>query len=161
MGSSLLRACNGGVEVLTSAVGPARFAPDIHPRIVRHWFGNVKKFPDVEQLLRVLVPVSPVCVARGGNLTAELAYGYHTSVAPHAVVVHQNIYADVAHGRALVVELSCASGIRGLRASPLAVVLQPKFRIIHDLTFARAGNHSSVTDDTDFLRPLLRAQSCA
>ena len=29
-------------------------------------------------------------------------------------------------------------------------MLEPKFRIIHDLTFARAGGHSSVNDDTDF-----------
>ena len=54
------------------------------------------------------------------------------------------------HGRALVFKLSSASDIPGLRVSPLAVVLKPKFRIIHDLTFARAGGHSSVNDDTDF-----------
>ena len=34
--------------------------------------------------------------------------------------------------------------------SPLAVVLEPKFRIIHDLTFARDVGRTSVTDDTDF-----------
>ena len=33
---------------------------------------------------------------------------------------------------------------------PLAVMLKPKFRIIHDLKFARAGGHSSVNDNTDF-----------
>ena len=85
---------------------------------------------------------------RGGNLTAELAYGNHPSVAAHAVAVHRNICADVVHGRALVFKLSSTSDIRGLRVSPLAVV--PEFRIIHDLTFARAGGHSSVNDDADF-----------
>ena len=92
-------------------------------------------------------------VARGGNLTAELAYGNHPSVAPHAAAVHQNICADVVHGGALVFKLSSASDIPGLRVSLLAVVLKTKFPIIHDLTFARAGGHSSVNDDTDFPPP--------
>ena len=47
-------------------------------------------------------------------------------------------------------KLSSASDIRGLRVSPLSVVLTPKFRSIHYLTFARAGSHSSVNDETDF-----------
>ena len=91
-----------------------------------------------------------MCVARGDNLTAELAYGNHPSVAPHAVAVHQKICADVVHGRALVLKLSSASDIQGLRVSPWAVVLKPKFRTVHNLTVARAGGHSSVNDDTDF-----------
>ena len=103
-----------------------------------------RNFPRVDQLLRVLAPGSPLCVARGGNLTAELAYGNHPSVAPHAIVVHQNICADVVHGRALV--LGSASDIRGSRVPPLAVVLKPKFRINHDLTLrARAATPSLTT----------------
>ena len=149
-GSSLSRTCAGSVKLFTSAVGSARIASHIHPHIVRHWFGTVKKFPRVDQLLRVLAPGSPVCVARRGNLTAELASGNHQSVAPHAGAVHQKIYADVVRGRALVFKLSSASDIPGLRVSPLSVVLKPKFRIIHDLTFARVGSHSSVNGDTDF-----------
>ena len=50
----------------------------------------------------------------------------------------------------MVFYLSLAAEILGLRVSPLAVVLEPKFRIIHDLTFARAGGRSSVNNDTDF-----------
>ena len=57
----------------------------IIPHIVRHWFGTVKNFSRVDHLLRVLAPGFPACVARMGNLTAELAYGNHPSVAPYAV----------------------------------------------------------------------------
>ena len=103
-----------------------------------------------------------MCVARAGNLTAELAYGNHPSVAPHAVAAHQKDCADVVHGRALVFTLSSASDIRGLRVSPLAVVLKPKFRIIHDLTFARARVATpALTTIPIFLFPLPRAGSCA
>ena len=152
-GSFLLRAYAGSVKLCASAVGSAHIAPYIHPHIVRHWFGTVKKFSRVDQLLRVLAPGSPMCVARGGNLTAELAYGNHPSVAPNAVAVHQYICADIVHGRDLVFKLRSASDIRGSRVLPLAVVFKPTFRIIHDLTFARASGHSSVNDDTYFPPP--------
>ena len=45
----------------------------IHIDVVRHWFGAVKKFPAIRQLLHVLSPEAPVGVARGGDLHAELA----------------------------------------------------------------------------------------
>ena len=144
-GASRLRACAGSVKLFTSAVGSDRNYPRIHPQTVRHWFGTVKHFPRVDQLLGVLAPGFSVGVARGGNLIAELAYGNHPSVAPPAVAVHKRICADVVQGRALVFKFSSASDIRGLRVSPLAIVLKLFFRIIHDLTFARAGGHSSVT----------------
>ena len=86
-------------------------------------------------------PGSPVCVARGGDLTSELAFGNHPSVTSHAAVV--------LHGRALVFDSRVEADVLGLRVFPLAVVLEPKFRIIHDLTFARAGSRTSVNDDTN------------
>ena len=146
--------CQRGVDSFACLCRQCQIVPHIRPHIVRRWFGTVKNFPRVgqlrvDQLLRVLAPGSPVCVARGGSLPAELAYGNHPSVAPDAVVVPQKICADVVHGRALVFKLSSASDIQGLRVLPLAVVLKPTFRITRDLTFARAGGHSSVDDDTD------------
>ena len=90
-----------------------------------------------------------MCVARGGDLSSELAYGNHPSVAPHDAIVHDKVCTDVIHGRALVFDSRFASEILGLRVSPLAVVLEPKFRI-HDLTTARDGGRTSDNDDTDF-----------
>ena len=55
-----------------------------------------------------------------------------------------------------------AADILGLRASPLAVVLEPKFCTIHDLTFAQAGGRTSVKDDADVSSaPPSRARSRA
>ena len=109
-----------------------------------------QEIPPISVLLRVLSPGSPVCVARGGDLSSELAYGNHPSVAPHDAIVHDKVCTDVIHGRALVFDSRFASEILGLRVSPLAVVLEPKTRIIHDLTFVRDGDRTSVNDDTDF-----------
>ena len=84
VGSSLLRLCGGRVASFARAVGPSGFASHIHLDVVRHWFGAVKKFPAIRQLLHVLSPGAPVGVARGGDLHAELAYGclLYTSPSP-------------------------------------------------------------------------------
>ena len=150
VGSSLLRLCGGSVASFTGAVAPSVFASHIHLDVVRHWFGAIKKFPAIRQLLHVLSPGAPVGVARGGDLHAELAYGNHPSVASHELAIHKKVCSDVVHGRALVFDLLSAVDIVGLRVSPLAVILEPKLRIVHDLSFASAGGRTSVNSDTDF-----------
>ena len=66
---------------------------------------------------------------------------------------------DVVHGCALVFDLLSAVDIVGLRVSALAVILEPKLRIVHDLSFADAGGGTSVNSDTDFFfRAALRAR---
>ena len=148
--SSLLRQCQGSVALLTSTIGPSLFSPYINLATVRHWFGSVKQFPSISLLLRVLAPGAPVGVSGGEDLTTEIAYGNHPGIAQHDVAIHKKICEDVVHGRALVFDLRFAGEILGLRISPLSVVLEPKFRVIHDLTFARAGGRTSVDGDTDF-----------
>ena len=91
-GSSFLRACASSIELFTSAVGSALIASHINPHIVRHRFVTVKNFPRVDQLLRVLAPGSTVCVARGGNLTAELAYGNTTRASPFVPLLFTKRY---------------------------------------------------------------------
>ena len=127
------------------------FASRIHLDVV-HWFGAVKKFPAIRQLLHVLSPGAPGGVARGGDLHAEIAYGNHPSVASHEVAINKkkNVCYDVVHGRALVFDLLSAVDIVGLRVSALAVILEPKLRIVGDLSFASAGGRTSVNSDTGF-----------
>ena len=110
---------------------------------VPHWFESVKQFPSVSLLLRVLAPGAPVGVSGGGNLTAEVAGGNHPGIAQHDVTIQEKICEDVVYGRALVCDLPFAGEILGLRFSRPRVVLEPKLRIIHDLTFVRAGGRTS------------------
>ena len=58
--------------------------------------------------------------------------------------------AEASFERVLVFGSDSAAEIRGLRISPLAVVLKPKFCIVHDLTFARASEGTSMNNDTMF-----------
>ena len=148
--SSFLRQCQGSVALLRSTIGPSLFSPHINVAAVRHWFGSVKQFPSISVRLRVLAPGAPVGVSGGGDLTAKIAYGNHPRIAQHDVAIHKQIFEDVVYGRALVFDLRFDSEILGLRISPLRVVLEPKFPIIHDLSFARAGGRTSINGDTDF-----------
>jgi len=116
---------------------------------VRSHFGNRKKFPQIKQLLRALSPGVPVDVQAGGCLTDEMAYGNHSSARAHTQQIVDKIVSDVILGRALVFDVAFIREILGLRVSPLGVVEEPKFRIVHDLTFAAAGR-TSVNADTDF-----------
>ena len=147
VGSSLLQQCHGSAASFTAAVGSSCLAPHIHCDTVRHWFGAVKKFPAISLLLCVLSPGSPVGVARGGDLSSELAYGNHPSVASHAAVAHDKVCTDVIHVLWFLVRVLRPTFWLGVPG--LAVVLVPKFRTIHYLTFARAGGQTSVNDDTD------------
>ena len=148
--SSLLRQCQGSVALFTSTFGPSLFSPDINVATVRLWFGSVKKFSSISSLLRVLAPGAPVGVSGGGDLTAEIAYGNQPGIAQHDVAIHEKICEEVVYGRALVIDLRFACAFLGLRISPLSVVIKTKFRIFHDLTFARAGGRTSVNGDMDF-----------
>ena len=53
VGSNLLRKPGGNVAYFVSAVGSSFFTPHIDVAHVRHWFGEVKMFPQISRLLQV------------------------------------------------------------------------------------------------------------
>ena len=148
-GSSLLQQRHSSVASFNAAAGSSCLAPHIHCNTVRHWFGVVKNNPAVSLLLRVLSPGSPVYVTRLGGFVLAACIPNHLSVTSRTAVFDDTVCTDVIHERALNLDSRFAADILGLRVSPLAVVLEPKFRIIDDLTFARAGVGTSVKDETD------------
>ncbi len=81
-GSAFLRCCEGRVEKIVAAGGPSFFSPHVDVPGVRTFFGHVKKFPRIDQLLQALCPGAPVDVSERGCLTDELKYGNHPSVLP-------------------------------------------------------------------------------
>ena len=100
VGSSLVRLWGGSVASFTGAVVHSVFASRIHLDVVRHWFGAVKKFLAIRQLLHVLSPAAPGGVARRGDLHAEIAYGNHPSVASHEVDIQKEKQKSVLRRRA-------------------------------------------------------------
>ena len=92
----------------------------------------------------------PVNVAQGGHFREEAEYGNHPSAGGHADDIAKTVVADMITGRALVFNANFIHEIQGIHSSPLGVVEEPKFQIIHELTFAGSGNRSSINEDTDF-----------
>ena len=103
---------------------------------VRHWFGEIKGFSQISQLLQAISLGAPVDIAPGGDLQAKLACGNHPSSKSHTGAIHARIVQDVVNGRALAFKRSSVSDIRGLRVSPLSAVEGRKLHIIHDLMCA-------------------------
>ena len=93
--------------------------------------------------------------SRGGDLHAELAYGDHPS---DEVAIHKNVCSDVVHGRALVFDFLSAVDILGLRVSPLAVILEPKLRIVYDLPFRARAAGRALTAIPIVFRAAVRAR---
>ena len=148
---ALLRKCGDDVAYyLVSAVESPFYTPHIDVARARHWFGEVKRFPQISCLLQVLSLAAPVDVAPGGDLLAEIAYSNHSSSGSHTGAIRAKIAQDIVNGSVLAFRRSSISDTRGLRVSPLGTVEGRKLCIIHDLTFAGDGYRSSVNDDTDF-----------
>lgn len=55
-------------------------------------------------------------------------------ILPYTTQITDKIVSDVTLGRALVLDVRFIRASLGLRASPLGIVDEPKYRIVHDLT---------------------------
>ncbi|CAB1096713.1 unnamed protein product [Ectocarpus sp. CCAP 1310/34] len=74
-------------------------------------------------------------VSTPNSNTATIPAFYHT----YTPQIIDKIVSDVTLGRALVFDVQFIRESLGVRVSPLGVVDDPKFRIIHDRTFTAAG----------------------
>ena len=124
--------------------------PRVRPEFIRFWFGRRLRFPDANLLADVVEQGAPVDVSGTGDLRSSLSYGNHRSVSQHAAVVLDKLYDDVRYGRTFIFPRKHASLIRGLRVSPLGVVVTPsKSRVINDLSYQTSDHGSCVNVDTD------------
>ena len=67
VGSAMPRKCRGDVACFVSAVSSPFFTPHIDVARLRHWFGEVKGFPQISRLWQVLYHGPPVDVVPGGD----------------------------------------------------------------------------------------------
>lgn len=122
--------------------------PKVDGDQIRSWFGDVKRFPDIDLFVDIVTKGAPVAVEGEGDLQAALQYGNHRSVDNFAPKILDEIKKDLLLGRAFVFPREVAEDIPGIRISPLTVAVSAtKTRICHDLSNAVSG--TSVNDDTD------------
>ena len=53
--------------------------PRVDAEQVRRWFGEVKKFPNIDLLVQIESEGAPVAVTEKGDLEAATEYGKHNS----------------------------------------------------------------------------------
>lgn len=92
----------------------------------------------------VRVEVLPV----GDN---EISYGYHDGVDYHQDRIYDQLRLDVMNDRGLVFDVRRISDITLFRVSYLRVV-NPKFRVNHDLTFSLVERRTRVLKRTPILQ---------
>ena len=97
---------------------------------IRRYFGDLKGFGAVEELVTGPVPVH--AAPTGENLERELEHENHPSVNKHLPAIWEKIGEEVRRHKCLVIQKSAAHEIPNLRVSPLAAVVTHKVRIIND-----------------------------
>ena len=53
--------------------------PRVDAEQVQRWFGEVKKFPNIDLLVQIVSEGAPVAVTEKGDLRAATKYGNHNS----------------------------------------------------------------------------------
>ena len=53
--------------------------PRVDAQQVRRWFGEVKKFPNIDLLVQIVSEGAPVAVTKKGDLRAATEHGNHNS----------------------------------------------------------------------------------
>ena len=56
--------------------------PRVDAEQVRRWFGEVKKFPNIDLLVQIISEGAPVAVTKKGDLRVTTEYGNHNSARP-------------------------------------------------------------------------------
>ena len=135
------------------AIAGSLVAPPIYPVHLQRYFGGLKVFGAVDELVTIVTVGAP-CTRRcdGANLERALQYGNHPSVNEHLPVVwEKNIGEGVRRQKCVVIQKSAAHEIPNLRVSPLAAVVAYKVRIIYDLSFdeQRRRKKGGLNGDTD------------
>ena len=99
--------------------------PRVRPDFVRFWFGRLKGFPRVEEVVEIITNGARVDVAGEGDLSSAIAYGNHNSTQAHHNLIVAKIFDDVRLSRAFALPRSMAGETPGLRLSPMGVVVSP------------------------------------
>ena len=103
---------------------------------VEHYFGNIKGFPAITELVDIIKNGVPVKTSVTNlDPTKALRYGRHNAVVEHIDLVWEKLFEDIRRNRVLVFDRESAASLKGLRVAHLGAVVTNKVRIIHDYLF--------------------------
>jgi len=152
IGTELLKTNNGSIGDVAKGIGGTLVSPPLNVSDVKHYFGVVKKFPMISELLHIIEKGVPVKTSQSKyDLEKALKYGNHRSIQEHLPRVWKKIIEDVKRNRCLVFHKAAATDVDGLQVAPLGAVVTNKVRLIHDHSFETdtfRGNKGGINKDT-------------
>ena len=151
--TSLMHDNGGRIGDVARSLGGFLVTPPVDPQHIRRYFGDLKGFPQIDELLTIVSGGVPVIAPPSrADLNAALQYGNHRSAQAHLPLIWKKIGEDVRRERCLVINKAAAHDIPNLRVMPLGAVVTPKkVRIISDLSFEpeNRGVKGGLNADTD------------
>ena len=154
--SQLVRLNGGKLGYVAKRIGGTLVSPPFDVRGVEQYFGNIKRFPAIDDLLEIVANGGRARPTRSDPRLAEaLQYCNHRSVEEHLPKIWEILFDDVRRNRCLVMNRANAAEVEGVCVAPLAAVVTNKVRMINDVSFehrtargVKGGlNRDTVTDD--------------
>ena len=134
--TTMMRDNRGVGGEVSRAGGGALVTPTIDPTHIQRYFGDVKGFGAVDELVSIVTRGVPVnAVMCGVDLERALQYRNHRSVSDHLPAIWEKIGEDARRQKCLVIQKSAAHEIPNLRVSPLAAV------VTYKLSTTRSSTH--------------------
>ena len=126
----------GAVGDVARALEGSLVAPPVDALIIKRYFGDLKGFGAINDLITLVTKAMPVKAAPvGGGLDRAFRYGNHRSAAEHLPAICEKLGEGVRHQKCPVIEKSAAHEIPNVRVSPLRAVVTHNVRIINDFYF--------------------------
>ena len=134
----MMRDNRGRVGDVARSLSGILVTPSVDPDYIRRYFGELKGFPKIDELITIVSAGVPVIAPPSqAYLESALRYGNHRSAEEHLPLISKKMGEDVRREKCLVVEKTAAHEIPNVRVLPLGAVATHKVRVINDLSFDR------------------------
>ena len=132
----LARLNGGRIGDVARGIGGTLVSPPLNVSDVQRYFGDVEKFPQVDDLLRVLQHGVPAETKQSqADFKTALGYGNHRTIQDHLPQIWGKLADDVRRNRCLVFKKRVAAELEHVRVASLGAVVTSKVRIINDFSF--------------------------
>ena len=134
--TTLTRKYCGVLGDIARALGGTLVATPVDATQTQRYFGDLKGFGAIDELINIVTRGVPVKAAPpGARLDRALQYGNHRSGTEHLPAIWKKLGEDAGRQKCLVIQKSAAHVIPNLRVSPLRAVVTHKVRNIYDFSF--------------------------
>ena len=148
----MMRDNRGRVGDVARSLGGILVTPPVDPDYIRRYFGELKGFPKIDEMITIVSGGVPVIAPPSqADLESALRYGNHRSAEEHLPLIWEKVGEDVRREKCLVLENTAAYEIPNVRVLPLGAVVTHKVRVVNDLSLdlfnrAKKGGLNAETD---------------